>query len=82
MLFVTNRTPLYDLQTGTVVAVTGRVGKGGLVVDQTRNVVYWSDTTLGRIESAHTDGRGRKVVYETSWALEALAINPTHGYVV
>lgn len=73
------RTPLYDLQLTTVVAMTGKVASGGLVLDWIHHLVYWTDVSRGRVEVAHLDGKGRRVVCEMDWTLGALALDPQLG---
>lgn len=72
-----HRTPLYDLKTVSVVAVTGRVGS--VVVDWVHHVVYWTDVSKERVEAALSDGRRRRIVYESQGALGALALDPLKG---
>lgn len=72
-----HRTPLYDLKTISVVAVTGRVGS--VAVDWVHHVVYWTDMSEGRVEAARSDGRRRRSVYESQGVLGALALDPLKG---
>ncbi|KAG8258350.1 Low-density lipoprotein receptor- protein 1B [Homalodisca vitripennis] len=71
------RTPLYDLQTTTEIAATGEVG--GLAVDWVHHEVYWSDTTISRLEAARLDGSARRIVYEAEWPISSLVVDPELG---
>lgn len=75
------RTPLYDLETATPLALVGRVGS--LVVDWVHHHLYWTDLDQGgRLEAALLDGTGRRVVHrvENGTNLGAMVVDPLLGY--
>ncbi|XP_054276989.1 low-density lipoprotein receptor-related protein 4-like [Macrosteles quadrilineatus] len=74
------RTPLYDLETATPLALVGRVGS--LVVDWVHHHLYWTDLDQGgRLEAALLDGTGRRVVHrvENGTNLGAMVVDPLLG---